>query len=119
MDLHPAYALTLASHVVAGAIDTGKQQTAAECLDTIAPGNGEALLNLLAAAVATGYSHGQAMRAPADDRLTLLGNALRSTHQAEMFGDCTEDGGPFPCRTIRALDIVAGPVGAQPDEVEL
>jgi hypothetical protein len=108
MDLPAPEALTLAAHVVTEAIP-GSDGPAAGRLDAVAPGNGEALLHLLAAAVATGYARGQAAQAPADDRVTLLANALRGVHQKEVFGDCTEDGDPFPCRTIRALDIVAGP----------
>lgn len=30
---------------------------------------------------------------------------LRKIHVVEMFGDCTEDGDHFPCRTIQALDM--------------
>lgn len=30
---------------------------------------------------------------------------VRAIHAREMFGDCVEDGQPFPCRTIRTLDI--------------
>jgi hypothetical protein len=30
--------------------------------------------------------------------------ALRRIHTAEQFGDCVEDGDPYPCATIRILD---------------
>jgi hypothetical protein len=30
--------------------------------------------------------------------------AVRMLHQKEMFGDCVEDGDPWPCKTIRVLD---------------
>lgn len=29
---------------------------------------------------------------------------IRRVHQVETFGDCVEDGEPYPCRTIRILD---------------
>ncbi|MBN9214165.1 MAG: hypothetical protein J0J04_04995 [Microbacterium sp.] len=67
---------------------------------------------LLTPAVSAGYAAGQASRAPITDRLELLAGALRATHLREMFGDCTEDGDHYPCRTIRALNITVG----APDE---
>lgn len=33
------------------------------------------------------------------------GAALRVVHAKEEFGDCVEDGEPFPCKTIRVLDF--------------
>lgn len=30
--------------------------------------------------------------------------AIRMIHTEEMFGDCVEDGEPYPCKTIRVLD---------------
>lgn len=30
--------------------------------------------------------------------------ALREIHAREEFGDCIEDGEPYPCKTIRVLD---------------
>lgn len=30
--------------------------------------------------------------------------AIRTLHAKEMFGDCVEDGDPFPCHTIRVLN---------------
>jgi len=30
--------------------------------------------------------------------------AIRMIHQPEMFGDCVEDGEPYPCKTVRILD---------------
>lgn len=32
--------------------------------------------------------------------------ALRLVHAKEEFGDCVEDGEPFPCKTIRILDFI-------------
>jgi hypothetical protein len=32
-------------------------------------------------------------------------STLRVIHAREEFGDCVEDGDPFPCRTIRLLDM--------------
>lgn len=77
--------------------------------------NSQAVHSLLLMAAAAGYAAGHASKAPADERVTLLANALRATHQEEMFGDCTEDGDHFPCRTIRAVNIVVG----APDDTPL
>lgn len=30
--------------------------------------------------------------------------AIRLIHTEEMFGDCVEDGDPYPCKTIQILD---------------
>lgn len=30
--------------------------------------------------------------------------AIRLIHAEEMFGDCTEDGDPYPCKTIQILN---------------
>jgi hypothetical protein len=31
--------------------------------------------------------------------------ALRSIHSPEMFGDCVEDGDPYPCATLRLVEM--------------
>lgn len=74
----------------------------------LATGNGPALTAIMHAIAANAHALGYTSRAPIQPREELLATALRSIHRPEMFGDCTEDGDPFPCRTIRALDIVIG-----------
>lgn len=37
--------------------------------------------------------------------------AIRLLHSVEEFGDCVEDGEPYPCKTIRILDWM--PAGAE------
>lgn len=111
------HAFTIAQHVVTGVVPAEDEHTSArDRLEAIFPGAADGLLTLVAAAVSAGYDAGQAAQAPADDRITMLASALRHVHVKEMFGDCTEDGDPYPCRTIRALDIVAGPAETAADE---
>lgn len=31
---------------------------------------------------------------------------LRAIHAREEYGDCVEDGDPYPCRTIRLLEMI-------------
>lgn len=84
----------------------------------IPPGTGAEVASkvrrALSPAVAAGYAAGQASREPVEPRLAMLAATLRAQHQREQFGDCTEDGDPFPCRTIRAIDIIVGPPEEQP-----
>lgn len=43
------------------------------------------------------------------DRLTRTRagiTKLREIHAREEFGDCVEDGEPFPCKTVRVLDFM-------------
>ena len=110
MDLSPAHAQTLASEFVQAAFASGVAEYASpvDALNAVSPGNGSELLQLIASAIATGYAAGQAAQAPSDDRLTLLVRALRGIHQKEIYGDCVEDGDIYPCKTVRALNIVAG-----------
>jgi hypothetical protein len=66
---------------------------------------------LIEMGVSEGFAAGQLSTLPeGSDRLRSLSNVLRSVHAKEMFGDCTEDGDHYPCKTVRALDIVG--VGA-------
>lgn len=74
----------------------------------------DAMRSVLTSAVASGYAAGMAAREPVTPRLTMLAGALRSQHRREMFGDCTEDGDAYPCRTIRALNITVGPAEDEP-----
>jgi hypothetical protein len=116
MDITTEHALTLAHDFVQSTVGRTDDKTTEVIvvLDALAPGHSDLLLHLFAGAVAVGYSAGQAAQAPPDDRLTIVVRALRGMHVREMFGDCTEDGDPYPCRTVRALDIVSGP--DEPDE---
>lgn len=77
-----------------------------------APAVRASMLQIVGTAVSAGYIAGQASKEPATDRLTLLADTIRATHEREQFGDCVEDGERFPCRTLRAVNIVVGP--AQP-----
>lgn len=97
-----AHVSTIVEDILSGLIAPGTPPEAVESMRVV-----------LRPAVAAGYAAGQASRGPATPRLTMLADALRAQHQREQFGDCTEDGDPFPCRTIRALNIV---VGAPEDE---
>ena len=46
------------------------------------------------------------------DQFAQANAALRVIHVREEFGDCVEDGEPFPCRTVQVLDFVAArPIG--------
>lgn len=38
------------------------------------------------------------------DRALAINAALRNVHTEEQFGDCVEDGDPYPCQTIQLLD---------------
>jgi hypothetical protein len=38
------------------------------------------------------------------DRALAINTALRRVHTEEQFGDCVEDGDPYPCQTIQLLD---------------
>lgn len=38
------------------------------------------------------------------DRALTINAALRAVHVEEQFGDCVEDGDPYPCQTIQLLD---------------
>jgi len=55
-----------------------------------------------------GFELGVVEQTPGSDRTDILVAALRKVHQPEMFGDCVEDGEHYPCRTARALNLVAG-----------
>jgi len=55
-----------------------------------------------------GFEVGFVEQSPASDRTDILVAALRRIHVPEMFEDCVEDGEHFPCKTARALDLVAG-----------
>ncbi|WP_433673786.1 hypothetical protein [Microbacterium gorillae] len=117
MDLSPEHAQTLASEFVSAAFasDAAEHADPVDALNVVSPGNGGALLQLIASAIATGYAAGQAAQAPSDDRLTLLVRALRGIHQKEIYGDCVEDGDVFPCKTVRAMNIIAGPAADESD----
>lgn len=114
--IDPRQAHQIAQDLVLSTIqlEDGRNLTATERLDAISGGNGEALLGLLTIGVATGWAAGHAAQAPTDDRAALLANAIRGMHQQEMFGDCTEDGDAFPCRSIRAVNIVVGAPNDEP-----
>jgi hypothetical protein len=38
------------------------------------------------------------------EQWTVREYMLRKVHEREQFGDCVEDGEPYPCATIRILD---------------
>lgn len=61
-----------------------------------------------------GFEEGLVTATSTSDRTDILAAALRKVHVKEMFGDCEEDGEPWPCRTARALDLVAGKI-AEPE----
>jgi len=55
-----------------------------------------------------GFELGVVQQLPGSDRTDILVAALRKVHKPEMFGDCVEDGEVYPCKTARALNLVAG-----------
>ena len=55
-----------------------------------------------------GFELGAVEALPGSDRTDVLVGALRRVHVPEMFGDCVEDGEHYPCKTARALNLVAG-----------
>ena len=38
------------------------------------------------------------------ERIAVVEASLRQLHAEEMFGDCVEDGDPWPCKTVRMLN---------------
>lgn len=74
--------------------------------------------HLVLLGVARGFDHGLVHATPGTDRTDILASALRRVHTKEEFGDCVEDGEPYPCPTIRAIDLVAGPVAQDSDVAE-
>lgn len=116
VELDAPHIVRIASDLVSGtlAADDTRTLDATEHLERIAPGHGATVLNLIASGVATGWFAGNTAQAPEDDRVAILARALRSMHTADMFGDCTEDGDHYPCRTIRAVNLVAGTPDDEP-----
>lgn len=81
-------------------------------------GNGQAIAAMITLGALTGYAAGYSSKTPAQPREVLLAASLRAIHTDDGFGDCREDGDPFPCQTIRAVDITMGtpePVIAEDD----
>jgi len=101
-------AQTIVEDIVASAIEAPGDLDVIALLELMAPGNSQPLHALIQMCATAGFTAGHASKTPADDRTILLAKALRATHQREAFGDCTEDGTHFPCKTIRAVNIVVG-----------
>lgn len=76
----------------------------------------QVVAHLILLAGARGFDYGQVAATPASDRADLLVRAIRKIHVKEMFGDCAEDGDHFPCRSIRAAEIVGGPAPKESDD---
>lgn len=114
-NLTTAHAEAIISDILASAVDGAPADaTTDSILDAISGGNGHGIHMLLLMAAAGGFTAGWASQAPVEGRTMLLANTLRATHRPEMFGDCTEDGDHFPCRTIRAVNIVVGAPDEEP-----
>lgn len=43
--------------------------------------------------------------ADAPELASARDRALRSLHSSDVFGDCVEDGDPYPCKTMQVLDF--------------
>lgn len=113
--------VTIAENVVLGSIDlegSDKPGTPVEVLDAATGGSGGPMFALVLMAASEGFAAGHITQAPTDSRLDILGNTLRQVHRKEIFSYCVEDGDPYPCRTIRALDITgAGTALPEPDSL--
>lgn len=64
-----------------------------------------------------GFELGVVEATPGSDRTDVLVSALRRVHVKEMFGDCEEDGEVWPCKTVRMLNLVAGPAVAPENDL--
>lgn len=69
---------------------------------------GQMVAQMIMFAAARGFEFGVVEKVPGSDRTDVLVSVLQDVHVREQFGYCQEDGEPWPCRSHRALTLVAG-----------
>ena len=94
---------------------TSIEMTVTEKLTKVFGSSAPLVAQLVLTGALRGFEYGFVSATPTSDRTDILAAALRTVHVKEMFGDCEEDGEHYPCRTIRALDLVAGKPAVEPD----